>query len=101
MIKCRTATTFVAICLVSIFLRGVAAGTPFDWWPGLRLTQTISLPGSFVTSQAVYADDERIFAGSYQGDLFVLERNREHEFPLLQTLHIGSPLAAVLGDSTN
>ncbi len=44
--------------------------------PELKLVSSLNLPGSFVSSQSIYADAERIFAASFQGDLFVLERDR-------------------------
>ncbi|HEY2383257.1 MAG TPA: WD40 repeat domain-containing protein [Terriglobia bacterium] len=59
------------------------------------------MQGSFLTGQSIYADNERIFAASYQGDLFILERNREEGFPLIQTIHLPSPLTAVTGDGNN
>ena len=48
-----------------------------DAKPQIRLVGTKRLPGSFVVAQAVYADHERVFLGSYQGDLLfcgVIER---------------------------
>jgi PQQ-like domain len=64
----------------------------------VRLLDTARLPGSFVTSQSIYADSERIFLCSYQGDLFVLARDRSEDFPLIQTVHLNSPLTSVRGD---
>lgn len=64
----------------------------------LRLLDTAQLPGSFVTSRSIYADSERIFLCSYQGDLFVLARDREDGFPLIQTVHLKSALTSVRGD---
>jgi hypothetical protein len=64
----------------------------------VRLLETARLPGSFVTSQSIYADAERIFLCSYQGDLFVLARDRDHDFPLIQTVHLDSSLTSVRGD---
>jgi hypothetical protein len=46
----------------------------------------------------VYADSERIFACSAEGDLFVLERDRETNFQLIQTIHLSVPLTAVRGN---
>jgi hypothetical protein len=40
------------------------------------------LPGSFLTSESVYADRSFIFLASFQGQLFVLE-NSEPDFPLV------------------
>jgi hypothetical protein len=67
----------------------------------LSLVAVESLDGGFVTSQAIYADNERIFAGSYQGDLFVLARDREEFFPVLQTIHLNSAITGVRGDQQN
>src|SRR6516225_1605710 len=69
--------------------------------PQLTLIGAANLPGSFVTAQSIYADNERIFASSYQGDLFILERNRDAGFPLIQTIHLNASLSAVAGDDHN
>jgi hypothetical protein len=69
--------------------------------PELKLVRSLNLPGSFVSSQSIYADAERIFAASYQGDLFVLERDRQAGYSLLETIHFGAPLTAVRGDEDN
>jgi len=70
------------------------------WSPQVKLVRTINLPGSFLSRQAVYADNERIFVASYQGDVFVLLRDREQGFPLIQNFHLNAPLTAVTGDAT-
>lgn len=57
--------------------------------------------GGFVGNQAVYADKERIYAGSFQGDLFVLLRDKETRFPLIETISFGPSLVAVRGDEVN
>ena len=69
--------------------------------PELKLARSLNLPGSFVSSQSIYADAERIFAASFQGDLFVLERDRQAGYSLLETIHLGSRLTAVRGDEDN
>ena len=69
-----------------------------DAKPQIRLVDTKQLPGSFVVAQAVYADHERVFLGSYQGDLFVLRRDRKANFPLLETIDIGAPVTSVHGN---
>ena len=74
---------------------------PFFWHPRLTLIGTANLQGSFLTGQSVYADNQRIFASSYQGDLFILERNRDEGFPLIQTIHLNAPLSAVAGDDNH
>src|SRR5258706_16476566 len=68
------------------------------WRPQLNLVTTGTLPGCFVSAQAIYADTERIFVASFQGDLFVLERDRFNDFPRIQTVTLGSPLTAIRGD---
>jgi hypothetical protein len=56
------------------------------------------LPGSFLTSETVYADREFIFLASYQGQLFVLE-NSEPDFPLVAEIAVSArPLRSVRGD---
>ena len=58
------------------------------------------IEGSFVSSQAVYADSRRIYLASYQGKLFVLSRDRSTNFPLLEVVQdTSAPLTAVRGDS--
>jgi hypothetical protein len=69
--------------------------------PQISLVSSVRINGSFLYPQAVYADSERIYLCSYQGDLFVLQRDRETNFALLQTISIGAPLASVLGDREN
>src|SRR6516162_5165668 len=87
-----------------LFLLGVDSlvreyhAAPLFWHPRLTLIGTANLQGSFLTGQSVYADNQRIFASSYQGDLFILERNRDEGFPLIQTIHLNAPLSAVAGD---
>jgi hypothetical protein len=92
-------------CSLVILLLGIlatttsirAAETPNIWEPQLKLVGSVKLPGAFVSPQMVYADSERIFACSVEGDLFVLERDRETNFQLIQTIHVGVPLTAVRG----
>jgi len=69
--------------------------------PELKLARSLKLPGSFVSSQSIYADAERIFAASFQGDLFILERDRQAGYSLLETIHLGGRLTAVRGDEEN
>jgi hypothetical protein len=66
----------------------------------IKLIGSMPLQGSFVASQEIYADAERIFLASYQGDLFVLERNREANFPLIQTVHLNASFTSVRGDDS-
>ncbi len=55
------------------------------------------ITGSFTTSQSVYANQFFLYMGSAQGDLFVLKRSRNENFPLIQTIHLGAPITAVRG----
>jgi hypothetical protein len=71
---------------------------PNVWAPQLKLIGSVNLPGSFVSPQMVYADTERIFVCSTQGDIFVLDRDRETNFQLIQTINLGVPLTAVRGN---
>ncbi|MEA2712996.1 MAG: hypothetical protein QOK27_957 [Gemmatimonadales bacterium] len=57
------------------------------------------IPGSFVSTRAVYADRDRIYLGSYQGSLFVLARDRAADFPIVQTIDLGVPITGVRGDA--
>jgi hypothetical protein len=91
-----------------LFLFGVVAAATFKttsqaqtaWQPELRLIGSINLPGSVVSPQMVYADNERIFVASAQGDLFILERDRQANFPMIQTIHFGAALTAVRGNKS-
>ena len=77
-----------------------AAGAQTTWTPELKLLTAVNLPGAFVSPQMVYADPERIFLCSVEGDLFVLDRDRETNFQLIETIHLGAPLSAVRGNDT-
>jgi hypothetical protein len=94
-----------AVALGSILTVGalVESSTPAvrDAEQQIRLVNTIRLSGSFIVAQAVYADHERLFLGSYQGDLFVLRRDRKANFPLMETIHLGAPLTSVRGNEKN
>jgi Big-like domain-containing protein len=57
------------------------------------------IPGSFLVQRGVYADHDRIYLGSYQGDLFVLARDRAADFPVIQTIQLGVPITGVRGDT--
>src|SRR5438874_406951 len=94
-------TIFVLVVALFALLAKAYHASPVAWQPQIKLVGFSNLPGSFVSPQVIYADSERIFAGSFQGDLFILERDRAANFPLIQTLHFGSPLSAVRGDETH
>src|SRR6185436_8526444 len=55
------------------------------------------IEGSFTTPAAVYADAGFIYLASNQGKLFILKRSKAENFPLVQTVNIGSPLTGVRG----
>ena len=95
-----SAVVFLSLLCANPLVRQYHAATP-SLSPQLKLLGAANLQGSFVTAQSVYADKERIFAASYQGDLFILERNRDEGFPLIQTIHLKAPLTAVAGDDHN
>jgi hypothetical protein len=95
-----SAVVFLFLLCANPLVAQYHAGT-LSWSPQLELVGASRLQGSFVTGQSVYADNERIFATSYQGDLFILERNRAKGFPLIQTIHLNAPLTAVVGDDHN
>jgi len=60
------------------------------------------IEGSFLVDRAVYADADRIYLASYQGQLFVLARDRSADFPLIEIVQdTVYPLTAVGGDSNN
>lgn len=59
------------------------------------------IPGSFLGDQAVYADHDRIYLGSGQGQLFVRARDRVNNFPSVETITFGVPVVSVLGDNQN
>jgi hypothetical protein len=95
---CSLVISLLGILATTASIR--AAEAPNAWAPQLKLLSSVNLPGAFVSPQTVYADSERIFVSSAGGDLFVLERDRETNFPLIQTIHLGAPLTAVRGNKT-
>jgi hypothetical protein len=91
-----------ALGLTVLFLALATSSSAIDLWrPEIKLLGSIRLEGSFVSAGAIYADAERIFAGSYQGDLFVLERDRQSNFPTIQVIKLGSPLSVVRGNDSD
>ncbi len=101
------ATTFIAtITTGAKAVTGTAMAHNFVWSfttqaPQISLVTSVNLPGSFVSAQNVYADSQRVYLSSYEGTIFVLQRNRAANFPLIQTISIGCPIASVRGDSNN
>jgi len=89
-----------AIFVLSIGIASISGSIAAaqSWTPAIKLIAAVRLPGSFVSRQVIYADASRIFLCSFQGDLFVLRRDSKAHFPLLQTIHVGSPLTAIRGD---
>jgi len=71
--------------------------------PHLRLVSARDgIEGGFLGSQAVYADERRIYLASFNGRLFVLARNRSTNFPVLQVIEdTRFSLTAVRGDRKN
>ena len=62
----------------------------------LELVSIKHIPGGFVGTQQVCADRDRIYLASYQGELFVLARDREGDFPVLETVRVSNtPLTSV------
>jgi N-acetylneuraminic acid mutarotase len=57
------------------------------------------IPGAFVSHRAAYADAARIYLGSFQGTLFVLNRDRATNFPIVQTIDVGAPITGLRGDA--
>jgi hypothetical protein len=92
------AILMLSICATPL---STSIATGQSWKPAIKLTGAARLPGSFVSRQAIYADADRIFLCSFQGDLFVLRRDSKAHFPLLQTIHVGFPLTAIRGDDKN
>ncbi len=72
-----------------------AAAAPRD--PLKLVSSRDNIPGSFTTTQSVYATQSNIYLASAQGTLFVVKRSKAQNFPVIQTLNIGSPLTAVRG----
>ena len=64
------------------------------------VTARDNIPGSFTTSQSLYADKNRIYLASAQGTIFVLERDLEKNFPLLESINLSSSLTAVVADGS-
>ena len=90
-------TFWVLFISVLLQLNSIKASTKFEL-RAVKLVSSVTLPGAFVSTKAVYADSERVYLGSFQGDLFVLKRDQTAGFPQLQTVHLGSPLTAVRGN---
>jgi hypothetical protein len=99
--KVRSWARVIFVLSICVALFSTSIVTARSWIPAIKLTTAARLPGSFVSRQVIYADADRIFLCSFQGDLFVLRRDRKTHFPLLQTIHLGSPLTAIRGDDHN
>src|SRR5690349_24702365 len=87
---------FVLSICVALFSTSIV--TARSWIPAIKLTTAARLLGSFVSRQVIYADADRIFLCSFQGDLFVLCRDRKTHFSLVQSIHLCSALTAMRGD---
>lgn len=88
------------LLFATLFVMAITPTLRAEGQVSLRLVSARSqLEGSLVTSQAVYADRNRIYLASYQGKLFVLSRNRSANFPLREVIQdTSAPLTAVRGD---
>ncbi len=85
----------IAVIAATLFIPESAIAAPKD---ALRLVAVRDhITGSFTTSESVYANQFFVYMGSAQGDLFILKRSKNENFPLIQTVHIGSPIMAVRG----
>ncbi len=92
------ASVFVAAALIGSTMATASdavAAAPKD--PFKLVSSRSNIPGSFTTSQSVYATQNNIYLASSQGTLFVVKRSKTQNFPVIQTLNIGSPLIAVNG----
>jgi hypothetical protein len=93
----RAIRGFMALVVVAAGVAPVQAGV------ALRLVSARSgIEGSFLGSQAIYADGQHVYLASYQGKLFVLARDRAAGFPVLEVIQTSAaPLTAVRGDRTH
>ena len=93
--KLFVATVFLVCQLFSL------AAPPHSQTPKLTLVAARqSVDGSFLVSQAIYADSSYVFLASFEGNLLVLQ-NRSPKFPLKATVLVSSlPLRSVVGDGT-
>jgi hypothetical protein len=70
--------------------------------PVLRLISARDhIEGSFTIGKMLHADDARIYLASAQGRLFVLDRDRASNFPLLQVVQHPAGLTGVIADQDN
>jgi hypothetical protein len=68
----------------------------------LHFVKARTLQGTFVATEAVWADSHRIYLASLQGKLFVLARDRKAGFPTVQVIQVSrSQLTAVRGDASH
>lgn len=92
--SCWIILVLVVLAVSSCFVRAQPSSLTF-------VSARHDLPGSFLGNQSVYADHERIYLASGQGQLFVLARDRVADFPLMETITFGVPTVAVRGDDQN
>lgn len=77
-----------------------AARPSRDQAPQLSLVTEKYLPGSFLGHQSVYADANFIYAAANTGEVFVMQRDRKRNFPLVDTIDVSIfPLTGIRGVS--
>jgi hypothetical protein len=97
----RTLKGTLQIGFLSLLTAPLAAPAPVSQVSLQLLSARDHIDGSFTTSQAIYADKNYIYLASWQGRLFILERNRTANFPMIERIQVSSaPLTAVSGDGT-
>lgn len=103
----KTNKGYAKLSAVAGLMALIFCWTPVAGKPALAVAANFNLQlvaardqiqGSFTTSQSVYADSDSIYLASQQGQLFVLDRNRQANFPLRESLNLGAPVIAVRGD---
>jgi hypothetical protein len=99
---CRAATVatarlmFIGPMLATLLLAPLPAQSQTA---SLQLVSVKNIQANFLGPQAVWADREQIYLASYQGDLFVLARDQETDFPMVEAIQVSNvPLVAVRGD---
>src|SRR4051812_30689787 len=86
-----SSTLFLSIAIVGCVAAAVAA--PKD--PLKLVSAGDHIEGSFTTSESVYATQTNIYLVSAQGTLFVLNRSKPENFPLVESINLGEPLTGV------
>ena len=83
--------------LVSVLFSSFAMGQT-----EVALVAARHVPGSFVGDRAVWADENRIYTGSFEGYVSVYSRNRSQNFPFVERIDIdpagNASIVSVRGD---